>query len=206
MISISSEIIGREDARRSGARHNFTGEPCLRGHVSPRNVRSGICLECGKENSRNFYKDHARETIATVRNWRAQNAAKIHKHKSDYNRKNRESIRLDSKSRREAYPLRVLTKQHNTRAKRCGAVGTIKVSDIQKLLREQDEACAICRCSFKTTRLSLDHDLPLSRGGSNNPSNIQLLCLSCNLRKGRRTTVEYLRTINRTVTAQEIAL
>jgi len=34
--------------------------------------------------------------------------------------------------------------------------------------------------------LQFDHDVPLSRGGGNQVENIQLLCKTCNLRKGNK--------------------
>jgi hypothetical protein len=36
----------RQDAINAGARHYFTGKPCLRGHLSPRYTESCNCLQC----------------------------------------------------------------------------------------------------------------------------------------------------------------
>jgi 5-methylcytosine-specific restriction endonuclease McrA len=41
---------------------------------------------------------------------------------------------------------------------------------------------------------TIDHKLPLSRGGSNYPDNLQLLCKSCNDSKSARTMDEWLQT------------
>lgn len=48
--------------------------------------------------------------------------------------------------------------------------------------------CVTCMCDLSgllstDRRLHFDHIVPLSRGGSNDPSNFQLLCESCNLKK-----------------------
>ena len=39
---------------------------------------------------------------------------------------------------------------------------------------------------------SIDHVIPLSRGGTNDDDNIQLLCLPCNLKKGNMTMPEFI--------------
>jgi hypothetical protein len=38
----------RAEAKATGAKHYFTGEPCVRGHVAPRKTK-GSCVECVKE-------------------------------------------------------------------------------------------------------------------------------------------------------------
>jgi hypothetical protein len=39
----------REEARQLNIKHYFTGDPCPRGHLSPRFTSVGTCKECGKE-------------------------------------------------------------------------------------------------------------------------------------------------------------
>lgn len=36
------------DASAQGAKHYFTGKPCIRGHVAPRFVSNTGCTECAK--------------------------------------------------------------------------------------------------------------------------------------------------------------
>jgi 5-methylcytosine-specific restriction enzyme A len=43
--------------------------------------------------------------------------------------------------------------------------------------------CQSCGQSENSTQLSIDHIIPLALGGSNDISNLQTFCLSCNSRK-----------------------
>lgn len=53
----------------------------------------------------------------------------------------------------------------------------------QVLCQQFNGRCAKCRCSAPLTK---DHIVPVSLGGSDNISNIQPLCRSCNSAKGTR--------------------
>lgn len=44
----------------------FTGKPCCRGHVADRFERTGICVECNKENSAARRRSHPEQTRAAV--------------------------------------------------------------------------------------------------------------------------------------------
>ncbi len=50
--------------------------------------------------------------------------------------------------------------------------------------------CVVCGSS---SELQIDHIVPICRGGSSDPSNLQCLCRRCNSDKGKRTMEEYLR-------------
>jgi 5-methylcytosine-specific restriction protein A len=53
---------------------------------------------------------------------------------------------------------------------------------VARAIREQPW-CSRCG---RTDRLSGDHIIPLSKGGTDDPSNVRVLCISCNSAKGGR--------------------
>jgi 5-methylcytosine-specific restriction endonuclease McrA len=50
--------------------------------------------------------------------------------------------------------------------------------------------CQYCGHKFPSSDLSLDHVIPLSRGGNSSWENVVCACLSCNVQKGNRTPQE----------------
>ena len=52
-----------------------------------------------------------------------------------------------------------------------------------RLIKEHGGKCAICGAKMN---LEIDHIIPVSKGGRENESNMQVLCRSCNSRKGNR--------------------
>ena len=62
-----------------------------------------------------------------------------------------------------------------------------------KLYKQQDGKCALCKESIEESRVSdgsyahIDHKLPISKGGTDAPENLQLTHANCNLTKGSST-------------------
>lgn|GEM_PF-5418039 len=54
----------------------------------------------------------------------------------------------------------------------------------EQILRRANGRCE--NCGEPTKYLQLDHRIPVSRGGTNDPSNLQALCPSCNAKKGNK--------------------
>ena len=83
----------------------------------------------------------------------------------------------------------------NWHAHERGASGFLTEQDVNILYKRQEARCARCRTSLGAKRkpngYHIDHITPVSRGGKNVPSNVQLLCPTCNVRKGARTRPEF---------------
>ena len=79
--------------------------------------------------------------------------------------------------------------RHRLRAYRRGAGGFVRPADVRKRMWAQGGKCAICRASLgalyaRPPGYHIDHRVALANGGANDPANIQLLCVTCNLKKG----------------------
>ena len=64
-------------------------------------------------------------------------------------------------------------------------------SEIQRLVRQRAEhLCEYCHTSeqWQYVRFTIDHVIPLARGGSDDPDNLALACFHCNRRKGNKLT------------------
>lgn len=76
------------------------------------------------------------------------------------------------------------------RAKTIAAQGRLPVppqrgaipADVRQLVWNRD--AGRCRTCGGSTELQFDHVIPVSRGGSSSPENLQILCAPCNRRKG----------------------
>ena len=66
------------------------------------------------------------------------------------------------------------------------------------LYGKQEGDCNGCKRHFEIRNLTVDHIRPQSKGGTDHPNNLQLLCAACNSSKGKGTQEELDFTIERT--------
>ena len=77
------------------------------------------------------------------------------------------------------------------RANKKNADGFYTEEDVLNMYEEQ---CGKCKyCGVILDRFHIDHVYPLSKGGSNWPSNLCLACPSCNLSKHDKTLEEWIK-------------
>ena len=61
----------------------------------------------------------------------------------------------------------------------------------QELMRRQNNTCVYCGRRRTARNFEIDHMDPVVRGGSNDKSNLQVICGQCNQRKGMQTDEEF---------------
>lgn len=90
---------------------------------------------------------------------------------------------LCQKKRRAADPTKFRQYDYLTRKRRREIPGSHTLSEWEATKRAHAFRCAVCN---KRKALTRDHIIPVTRGGSDDITNIQPLCLSCNASKGNR--------------------
>lgn len=117
--------------------------------------------------SRSSYRRNREKSLASGKRYRAANAASVSAQKAEY---------------RAANPELHAALKRSYKARKRGAGGSHSGQDIKTLFILQKGRCAHCRASIQNG-YHVDHMKPLSKGGSNDRLNLQLLCKRCNLSK-----------------------
>ncbi|NBS86595.1 MAG: HNH endonuclease [Verrucomicrobia bacterium] len=60
-----------------------------------------------------------------------------------------------------------------------------------RVLKKAGGKCELCGALKQDTTLHIDHIVPRSRGGSNDESNLQILCFKCNLGKSNKDETDF---------------
>ena len=78
------------------------------------------------------------------------------------------------------------------RAAKLKTLGVLSTGIFDKLKNLQKNKCAICRIDLSEVKPHLDHIIPISLGGLNVDSNIQLLCSTCNNQKYNKHPIDFM--------------
>lgn len=160
-------IIDRGSALMIGLTHYFTGKACEFGHYLPRFTTTGRCVLCTKHQLKEWRNNNREQFRETAR--------------SDYWRNH--SARLESARRwAKQNPLKRKLTESRRRLRKIGNGGYHTIDDIVMILDEQGWKC-VCGEPLDLTNSTVDHVVPVSKGGSNDPDNIQMLCGPCNSQK-----------------------
>lgn len=135
---------------------------------------------------RQKYKDNREKEIEKVKNYQRRNKDKMAKSGKQYRESHRDKVRAikkdwDSRNRDKA-------SQYSNKRRAHAEVngGNYTAQEWKSLCDFYGNVCLRCSIHAKDTlkgKLSPDHIIPLSKGGSNDISNIQPLCLPCNISK-----------------------
>jgi 5-methylcytosine-specific restriction endonuclease McrA len=206
------KFISRKQALVLGLKTYFTGAPCKHGHVAPRAAVDRGCRECSRlqgkrryeksANSMNAY--HKARRLAEPEVVRERDRAAYQKAKdsrlakaASYRASNPGKVKQTAKRWREANRPARAAHQRNRKA-RLAAGGTHSAADVAQILNLQRNRCAYCRARLNGP-YHVDHIIALSRGGSNDRRNLQVLCIPCNQSKHAADPIEFAQRLGRLV-------
>ena len=179
----------RKEAKQTGAKFYFTGEPCSRGHVALRKTK-GSCVECIKEdwvtdNERRKLLPKSEASKASGRRYYERNKEAVKarasarpneekkKHKGKHKSENPEYYKILTNTRRRRY--RQATPTWLTQEQR---------NDIKQLYIEARKLTKLTEVKYE-----VDHIVPLINDdvcGLHVPWNLQVLTKDENLRKANK--------------------
>lgn len=185
-------------------------KPCRKCGATDRNA-SGKCRPCGLERSKKWAEENQEKRKKIGRDWYHRNAESqkiasreryrknpYPKRKRDLERyyknpqKQRDSELLRKKNDPDGWRSMVIRRQHNRRARLRAVGGKLSLNIIDVLLEKQNGRCACCGEPLNGKH-HVDHIMPLALGGTNTDDNVQLLLPKCNMSKGAKHPIDYMR-------------
>lgn len=126
------------------------------------------------------------------REWRERNPDKVRAYREKWIANNPEKHRKVQRNYTANNPEAVQANVRKRRARLRNSTGSHTAEDIAAILKRQKHQCAECGASVKKrSDRQVDHIMPLKLGGSNNPSNLQILCNTCNKVKGAKHPIDF---------------
>lgn len=216
----------RADSKASGGMYYKTGKACVHGHISKRLTSTGQCCDCLSARSKKMWKDpdiraRKQEQLKKYiskktdkehqREYRQRPEVKIRISKTnkasharlgacpDYREKKAAAARKWVDENRGRHYMNVSARRHKLRAR-----GSFTRAQITDLIEKQKGRCANPCCNKKINQgaprsFHIDHIYPVSKGGSNDIRNIQILCPHCNLRKHAKCPYEWAKEAGRLI-------
>ncbi len=145
---------------------------------------------------REYYQRNREKIKARSVEWREDNPERFkeicknyyRRHKSrstHYYTKNKARIKAQTSEWQKKNPDKRRTYKAKRRTAKSKAGGSFTAAQWLALCAKYHYRCVCCG---KRRKLTTDHVIPVSKGGSSNIKNIQPLCLPCNSHKGTKTT------------------
>lgn len=161
------------------ARRELRKKPGYRDHENEMRRKNRDRPEVKARERAYMQRPDVNERVKERERKRWANDPKLREYKRNYLRK-RYQENADHKQKQIGYSMRAI---HARRARKQRQGGAYSAKEWRDLCAKYGH---VCLCCGKAERLTPDHVVPIAKGGSNDISNIQPLCLPCNLRKATK--------------------
>lgn len=162
-------------------------------HPDRRHYSKGLCKSCYHSRIRNKEKRNAADRLRRLENpgvsaekkriYRLKRLERAREVDKAWKQANPDKVRQHTRNYRRKYPEKNAQFVHNRRSAIIYNGGVFTAKEFNALCKKYDNKCVKCG---KDGKLTIDHVIPLSLGGSNSIDNIQPLCQSCNSRKHKK--------------------
>lgn len=162
--------------------------------------------ELYRQRAKKHYAKNAESRKEYIGKWQKNNPDKMRYYRNETYNRNKDAIKARAKIHNQKPHVKERKRQwerdeYRTNpdfrikmkvkaAKRRNAQGTHTAQDIKDLYSEQNGLCYYCSIELNGD-YHVDHKKPISRGGSNDKSNLACACAMCNLQKGAMTEDEF---------------
>lgn len=155
---------------------------CKRCNCESTRYQDGRCITCTLARNAEWAKQNQEKKNEISRKWNELNRHQKREINAVYRAIKNEEIKQKRKAQRQKDPSIERIKAAMRKALKLGNGGSLSKNIVQLLLAKQEGLCACCQQPLNGS-FHLDHIMPLSLGGRNDDSNVQLLLPRCNLQK-----------------------
>lgn len=136
------------------------------------------------EGAKTWNRSHPEQRQAAQKKWQRTHIERQHTLNRRWYRKHATKHNAAVRARRHSTPGYARTYVATRRAKKKAAFIT-KV-DWHEIYERDQHRCGICQRKVPLKEVSLDHIIPLSKGGTHEPLNVQLAHITCNRQRQNR--------------------
>lgn len=165
--------------------------------------------EAVRRRNRRYQAAHAEELSDYQSQYRIEYAEKLKAYRRQHYLNNRETIQAYQQRRRQhftemarirrrarlardpRYRDMIRANESRRRAQKAGAF--VEHVSFEVLYQRDRGICSICHQRCPKAQASIDHIVPLSKGGAHSYANCALACLTCNFSKNNRTVPQQTR-------------
>lgn len=145
------------------------------------------CRECRKSYARRWYEANREKEIQRSSKWNRENPDKVASNMRKCRERRPDHYKEYQKQYRKENPALYAASDCKKRSIRRSAIDKTKHKlTTRELASLKKQAKGICYYCGKKSKLTLDHIIPLSRGGTHSRDNVLFACNSCNCSKGAK--------------------